>query len=312
MYDYYTAYKKIYNSAFVNLILFLIFHLCRLHSAGHLLDIFLPRIRLGNLEPGKAYHFPDELSLKSDLFNTQADWQCGTISQNEMQSKQKDLELEDNALIFVGGKVSVDILLLMKLLSFAVGVLPDHVPKIFCQRWSPDAIVFNSNQVYETPSYRVQFMFRESNGATFLKSQLQTPDPDSVDASAILWKNLQDKKTYLKIKVHYAKLSQLSGSTDPLISDPVKMASVSIENKLPPAKKIEQLSYNITALLPCLPELADIIPRDTLLWKLKLLKSVVAYANSHIIRVFTSKQISLLKFFLISYIILFIDNFIIL
>ena len=30
----------------------------------------------------------------------------GTISQNEMQSKQKDLELEDNALIFVGGKVS--------------------------------------------------------------------------------------------------------------------------------------------------------------------------------------------------------------
>jgi len=44
-------------------------------------------------------------------------------------------------------------------------------------------------------------MFRESNGATFLKSQLQTPDPDSVDAYAILWKNLQDKKTYLKIKV---------------------------------------------------------------------------------------------------------------
>ena len=60
MYDYYTAYKKIYNSSFVNLIFFLIFHLCRLNSAGHLLDICLPRIGLGNLEPGKAYHFPDE------------------------------------------------------------------------------------------------------------------------------------------------------------------------------------------------------------------------------------------------------------
>ncbi|KAH1253390.1 hypothetical protein GmHk_04G010069 [Glycine max] len=118
----------------------------RLHSAGHLLDIFLPRIRLGNLEPGKAYHFPDEyiifLFFKSFYvllrtcycIVTIVSWPWieykGTISQNEMQSKQKDLELEDNALIFVGGKVSVDILLLMKLLSFAVGVLPDHVPKV--------------------------------------------------------------------------------------------------------------------------------------------------------------------------------------
>ena len=35
--------------------------------------------------------------------------------------------------------------------------------------------------------------------------------------------------------------------------DPVKMASVNIGNRLPPVKKIEQLSYNLTALLPCLP-----------------------------------------------------------
>ncbi|KAH1194501.1 Alpha-L-arabinofuranosidase 1 [Glycine max] len=67
--------------------------------------------------------------------------------------------------------------------------------------WNRDAIVFNSNHVYGTPSYWVQFMFRESNGATFLKSQLQTPESDSVPASAILWINPQDKKTYLKIKV---------------------------------------------------------------------------------------------------------------
>ncbi|KAG5072051.1 hypothetical protein JHK86_007262 [Glycine max] len=76
--------------------------------------------------------------------------------------------------------------------------------------WSPAAIVFNSNQVYGTPSYWVQFMFRESNGATFLKSQLQTPDPDSVAASAILWKNLQDKKTYLKIKVANVGSNQIN------------------------------------------------------------------------------------------------------
>nr|KYP71764.1 hypothetical protein KK1_011034 [Cajanus cajan] len=67
-----------------------------------------------------------------------------------------------------------------------------------------------------------------------------------------------------------------------IMGDPVKMASVNVGNRLPPAKKFEQLSYNLTALLPCLPELANIIPRDTLLWKLKLLKSAAAYANSRL------------------------------
>ncbi|XP_028770773.1 acyltransferase-like protein At1g54570, chloroplastic isoform X2 [Neltuma alba] len=67
-----------------------------------------------------------------------------------------------------------------------------------------------------------------------------------------------------------------------VMGDPTKMAAVSIENRLPPMKKIEQLSNNLTALLPCLPDLADIIPKDTLLWKLKLLKSAAAHANSRL------------------------------
>ncbi|KAK7337858.1 hypothetical protein VNO77_18446 [Canavalia gladiata] len=67
-----------------------------------------------------------------------------------------------------------------------------------------------------------------------------------------------------------------------IMGDPVKMASVKIGNWLPPAKKIEQLSRSLTALLPCIPNLANIIPRETLLWKLKLLKSAAAYANSRL------------------------------
>jgi len=77
----------------------------------------------------------------------------------------------------------------------------------FIFRWNPDAIVFNSHEVYGTPSYWVQFMFRESNGAKLLKSQLQTPYPNSLAASAILWKNSQDQKTYFKIKVLYMLLA---------------------------------------------------------------------------------------------------------
>ncbi|KAJ6413858.1 hypothetical protein OIU84_006629 [Salix udensis] len=67
-----------------------------------------------------------------------------------------------------------------------------------------------------------------------------------------------------------------------VMGDPVKMATVNIESKLPPRLQIEQLSNNLTAMLPSLTGLADIIPKDTLLWKLKLLKSAAAYANSRL------------------------------
>ncbi|CAL5194672.1 unnamed protein product [Lathyrus oleraceus] len=67
-----------------------------------------------------------------------------------------------------------------------------------------------------------------------------------------------------------------------IMGEPLKMASVNIGNGLPPTKIMEQLSNNLTSLLPCLPELADIIPKDTLLWKIKLLQSAAAYTNSRL------------------------------
>ncbi|KAK7363584.1 hypothetical protein VNO77_05731 [Canavalia gladiata] len=91
----------------------------RLHSAGHLLDICLSRIGLGHLEPGKAYHFPDGPWVEYK----------GVISQNEMQNKQKELELEANALISVGGKVYADILPYDEAAKLCSGCLPDYVPK---------------------------------------------------------------------------------------------------------------------------------------------------------------------------------------
>lgn len=79
---------------------------------------------------------------------------------------------------------------------------------------------------------------------------------------------------------------ELHGAVPYLLSyvmgDPIKMAMVNIENRLPPRIKLEQLSNNLPALLPRLSVLSDIIPKDTLLWKLKLLKSASAYANSRL------------------------------
>ncbi|KAF8018013.1 hypothetical protein BT93_H3036 [Corymbia citriodora subsp. variegata] len=67
-----------------------------------------------------------------------------------------------------------------------------------------------------------------------------------------------------------------------VMGDPVKMATVNIDNMLPPRVALEQLSVNLTSLLPRLSGLADIVPRETLLWKLKLLKSAASYANSRL------------------------------
>ncbi|KAL8133586.1 hypothetical protein AgCh_008880 [Apium graveolens] len=69
------------------------------------------------------------------------------------------------------------------------------------RRWNPDAIVFNSAQAYGTPSYWMQHFFKDSNGATLLNSTLQADSPASLIASAIIWKNMEDDKYYLRLKI---------------------------------------------------------------------------------------------------------------
>nr|XP_023909238.1 alpha-L-arabinofuranosidase 1 [Quercus suber]POF14686.1 alpha-l-arabinofuranosidase 1 [Quercus suber] len=67
------------------------------------------------------------------------------------------------------------------------------------RRWNPDAIVFDSSQLYGTPSYWVQRFFTESSGATILDTTLHTNT--SLIASAITWQDSNDGKNYLRIKI---------------------------------------------------------------------------------------------------------------
>ncbi|KAL8556911.1 hypothetical protein ACS0TY_004403 [Phlomoides rotata] len=67
-----------------------------------------------------------------------------------------------------------------------------------------------------------------------------------------------------------------------VMGDPVKLAAVDVNREVPPTQYFEQLAGNLTALLPRLSGLADIIPKETMLWKLKLLKDGAAYANSRL------------------------------
>ena len=64
----------------------------------------------------------------------------------------------------------------------------------------PDAIVFNSYEGYGTPSYHLQKMFIESNGAIVLNSTLETSSAKLL-ATAINWQSA-NKKNYIRIKVN--------------------------------------------------------------------------------------------------------------
>ncbi|XP_039018978.1 acyltransferase-like protein At1g54570, chloroplastic isoform X2 [Hibiscus syriacus] len=67
-----------------------------------------------------------------------------------------------------------------------------------------------------------------------------------------------------------------------MIGEPLKMAKVGVEARLLPTQKFEKVSSNLTALLPFFSGLPEILPKETLLWKLKLLKSASAYTNSRL------------------------------
>ncbi|XXG50728.1 hypothetical protein AAC387_Pa02g4672 [Persea americana] len=69
------------------------------------------------------------------------------------------------------------------------------------RRWNPDAIVFNSWQQYGTPSYWVQYFFKESSGATLLPATFQANSSNSLVASAITWQNSENNNYYLRIKI---------------------------------------------------------------------------------------------------------------
>ncbi|PIA57054.1 hypothetical protein AQUCO_00600053v1 [Aquilegia coerulea] len=64
-----------------------------------------------------------------------------------------------------------------------------------------------------------------------------------------------------------------------VMADPIRMAMVNIDKGLPLPKILEQLSANLNYLLPRILDLADIVPKETLLWKLKMLKLAASSAN---------------------------------
>ncbi|WCJ44007.1 Esterase/lipase/thioesterase family protein [Euphorbia peplus] len=67
-----------------------------------------------------------------------------------------------------------------------------------------------------------------------------------------------------------------------LMSNPFKMAMADIEFRLPLGFKIEQMLANLIEFQQFIPDLINIIPKETFVWKLKLVNSAAAFANSHL------------------------------
>eukprot|EP01018_Ginkgo_biloba_P005958 Gb_18591 [translate_table: standard] len=85
----------------------------------------------------------------------------------------------------------------------------------------------------------------------------------------------------MKILPNEFYLTMLCSITS-IMGDPIRMGLTNVDWKLPPLQRVQKLSTNLTALLPKIPMLTKLIPRETLLWKLKMLQSAELYTNARL------------------------------
>ncbi|KAK9108568.1 hypothetical protein Syun_024579 [Stephania yunnanensis] len=64
--------------------------------------------------------------------------------------------------------------------------------------------------------------------------------------------------------------------------DPLRMMMASMEKELPLEEAVGDLVKNLAEIFNSLPVLLDILPKESVLWKLQMLKSASSYANSRL------------------------------
>lgn len=106
------------------------------------------------------------------------------------------------------------------------------------------------------------------------------PTQHSVAATSFDRSHLQPLLPFLEV-LPAKLLPYLLGAT---CGDPIKMAGVinAAKTSSPPGKQMERFVHELSALAAGVSNLADILPKQTLQWKLKLLKSGAASSNSRL------------------------------
>ncbi|KAF5961517.1 hypothetical protein HYC85_002726 [Camellia sinensis] len=176
--------------------------------------------------------------------------------------------------------------------------------KILCHPNTPllvEGTVRSENN--RSPNRPIDLVEESIGGCLALAVAAQNPDVDlmlilSNPATCFKKSPLQLLTTYLEIMPEQLHLSapymlclvtvkggRLTTCQFSLVQSfgiPLTMAMATVKKGFSLQKRVGELSYGLMALSSYLYVLADVLPRETLLWKLRMLRSAAAYANSRL------------------------------
>ncbi|KAK9272317.1 hypothetical protein L1049_002688 [Liquidambar formosana] len=139
---------------------------------------------------------------------------------------------------------------------------------------------------YRSPNRPIYIVGESLGGCLALAVAARNPDIDLVlilanPATSFSKSPLQPLIPLLEVVPQQLYLSQpYTLMLSLMAGDPLRMAFANMEERLPLQQVVGELSQGLVALSAYLSVLSDILPRETLLWKLQMLKSASASANS--------------------------------
>ncbi|XP_062153363.1 phytyl ester synthase 2, chloroplastic-like [Alnus glutinosa] len=136
---------------------------------------------------------------------------------------------------------------------------------------------------YRSPNRPIYLVGESFGGCLSLAVAALNPDIDLVlilanPATSFSRSHLQPLIPLLDIMPD--KLPHMLSSMNVHLGDPLRMMIKTVVKGLPFQQKLGELSQDLAAISSYLSILADIIPRETLRWKLQMLKSASAVSNS--------------------------------
>uniref|UniRef100_A0A5B7BDC7 Serine aminopeptidase S33 domain-containing protein n=1 Tax=Davidia involucrata TaxID=16924 RepID=A0A5B7BDC7_DAVIN len=139
---------------------------------------------------------------------------------------------------------------------------------------------------YRSPNRPIYLVGESLGGCLALAVAALNPDIDLIlilanPATCFSKSHLQPLIPILAVMPEQLHLS-LPYALSLMTGDPLRMMRATVEKGLTPLQTVGELSQRVVALSSYLSVLADTLPRETLLWKLQMLKSASEFANSRL------------------------------
>ncbi|KAF8013084.1 hypothetical protein BT93_I1070 [Corymbia citriodora subsp. variegata] len=139
---------------------------------------------------------------------------------------------------------------------------------------------------YRSPNRPIYLVGESLGGCLALAVAARNPDIDLLlilanPATSFDKSQIEALSPFLELMPEQLPLSY-TFTLSLMAGDPSKTFKASTENGLTPQLTVGELSKDLMTMSSYLSVLADILPKETFLWKLQMLKSASAYANSRI------------------------------